>query len=51
VILKEMMLEGTLGILEGQNPRIIEAKLSSFIEEKWQKLRQQSSERKPKAAA
>src|SRR5438477_1783167 len=29
IILKEMMLEGTLGILEGQNPRLIESKLAS----------------------
>src|ERR1043166_2299997 len=28
MIIKEMMLEGTLGILEGQNPRLIEGKLT-----------------------
>ena len=39
IILKEMMLEGTLGILEGQNPRLIEGKLASFLDEKLQKAR------------
>src|SRR6478609_2343622 len=33
MIIKEMMLEGTLGILEGQNPRLIEDKLTSFLDE------------------
>jgi chemotaxis protein MotA len=51
MILKEMMLEGTLGILEGQNPRVIEGKLTSFLEEKYQKLREQTAKSKPKAAA
>lgn len=50
MILKEMMLEGVLGILEGQNPRLIEGKLSSFLDEKYQKMREQSSKSKPKAA-
>jgi chemotaxis protein MotA len=50
IIIKEMMLEGTLGILEGQNPRIIEGKLSSFLEEKLQRLREQSAKTKPRAA-
>jgi chemotaxis protein MotA len=40
MIIKEMMLEGTLGILEGQNPRMIEGKLASFLDEKLQKLRE-----------
>ena len=39
MIIKEMMLEGTLGILEGQNPRLIEGKLTSFLDEKLQKAR------------
>ncbi len=29
------MLEGTLGILEGQNPRLIEGKLTSFLDEEF----------------
>src|SRR5947207_4171498 len=41
MIIKEMMLEGTLGILEGQNPRLIETKLTSFLDEEYQKLREQ----------
>jgi chemotaxis protein MotA len=41
MIIKEMMLEGTLGILEGQNPRLIETKLTSFLDEEYQKLRDQ----------
>ena len=47
MIVKEMMLEGTLGILEGQNPRLIEGKLTSFLDEELQKLR----EKGPKAKA
>src|SRR4051812_28172346 len=39
MIVKEMMLEGTLGILEGQNPRLIEGKLTSFLDEEFQKMR------------
>ena len=39
MIIKEMMLEGTLGILEGQNPRLIEGKLTSFLDERLQKAR------------
>jgi chemotaxis protein MotA len=50
IIVKEMMLEGVLGILEGQNPRIIEGKLVSFLEEKYQKLREQTVKSKPRAA-
>jgi chemotaxis protein MotA len=48
MIIKEMMLEGTLGILEGQNPRLIEGKLTSFLDEELQKLR--GSKEKKKAA-
>src|SRR5258707_12648200 len=53
MLIKEMMLEGTLGILEGQNPRLIEGKLTSFLDEQYQKLRQQdaASKSKRKAAA
>ena len=52
MIIKEMMLEGTLGILEGQNPRLIETKLTSFLDEEYQVLReQQGSKAKKKAAA
>jgi len=47
MLVKEMMLEGTLGILEGQNPRLIEGKLTSFLDEELQKLR----EKAPKAKA
>jgi chemotaxis protein MotA len=52
MIIKEMMLEGTLGILEGQNPRLIETKLTSFLDEEYQKLRQKKeSAEKPKKKA
>ena len=40
MIVKEMMLEGALGILEGQNPRMIEGKLVSFLDEELQMLRE-----------
>lgn len=46
MVLKEMMLEGTLGILEGQNPRLIEGKLTSFLDEQYQKLRAEQVARK-----
>jgi chemotaxis protein MotA len=51
MIVKEMMLEGTLGILEGQNPRLIEGKLTSFLDEAYQKLRQQEATTKTKKKA
>ena len=54
MIIKEMMLEGTLGILEGQNPRLIEGKLTSFLDEAYQKLRAEQAAQKSgskKAAA
>jgi chemotaxis protein MotA len=51
MILKEMMLEGTLGILEGQNPRLIEGKLTSFLDEELQKLRAEQTGPKTKKAA
>lgn len=50
MILKEMMLEGTLGILEGQNPRLIEGKLASFLDEETQREREASAAAKKKAA-
>ncbi|OLE88256.1 MAG: motility protein A [Acidobacteria bacterium 13_1_20CM_2_55_15] len=43
IIVKEMMLEGTLGILEGQNPRLIEGRLTSFLDGEYQKLREQEA--------
>ena len=46
MIIKEMMLEGTLGILEGQNPRLIEGKLTSFLDEELQQLRGQAAGKK-----
>jgi chemotaxis protein MotA len=46
MIMKEMMLEGTLGILEGQNPRLIEGKLTSFLDEELQKIRESSSKKR-----
>ena len=45
MIVKEMMLEGTLGILEGQNPRLIEGKLVSFLDEGLQQMREKNSEK------
>jgi chemotaxis protein MotA len=50
MIIKEMMLEGTIGILEGQNPRIIEGKLASFFDEKFQRLREQKMITRKRAA-
>ena len=46
MIIKEMMLEGTLGILEGQNPRLIEGKLTSFLDESLQKDREEAGKKK-----
>ena len=51
MIVKEMMLEGVLGILEGQNPRLIEGKLTSFLDEEYQKLRIAQAASKGKKAA
>ena len=51
MIIKEMMLEGTLGILEGQNPRLIEGKLTAFLDEEFQKLRQEQAASKSKKKA
>src|SRR3989475_3513210 len=49
MIVKEMMLEGTLGILEGQNPRLIEGKLTAFLEKESQQLRAEQAGTKGKA--
>src|SRR5207248_5113665 len=51
MIIKEMMHEGTLGILEGQNPRLIEGRLTSFLDGEYQKLRQQEAALKSKKKA
>ena len=51
MIIKEMMLEGTLGILEGQNPRLIEDKLTAFLDEQFQRLRYQSESARSKHRA
>ena len=45
MIIKEMMLEGALGILEGQNPRLIEGKLTSFLDDELQILREKNSKK------
>jgi chemotaxis protein MotA len=49
MVVKEMMLEGTLGILEGQNPRLIEGKLTAFLDEEMQQLRAAQAGAKGKA--
>ena len=46
MILKEMMLEGVIGMLEGQNPRLLESKLMAFLEEKDQKIRRKAAKGK-----
>src|SRR3989440_11156908 len=51
MIIKEMMLEGTLGILEGQNPRLIEGKLTSFLDEEYQKIRAEQTSKGAKRQA
>jgi len=40
---REMMLEGVISILEGINPRMLEVKLSGFLEEKEQDAREQAA--------
>ena len=40
---REMMLEGVISILEGINPRMLEVKLSGFLEERDQELREQAA--------
>src|SRR5437879_11906232 len=43
IIVKEMKFEGTLGIVEGQNTRLIEGRLTSFLDGEYQKLREQEA--------
>jgi chemotaxis protein MotA len=40
---REMMLEGVISILEGINPRMLEEKLSGFLEEREQETREQAA--------
>jgi chemotaxis protein MotA len=40
---REMMLEGVISILEGINPRMLEVKLSGFLEERDQATREQAA--------
>jgi chemotaxis protein MotA len=40
---REMMLEGVISILEGINPRMLEVKLSGFLEEREQDAREQAA--------
>jgi chemotaxis protein MotA len=40
---REMMLEGVISILEGINPRMLEVKLSGFLEEREQPLKEQAA--------
>jgi chemotaxis protein MotA len=40
---REMMLEGVISILEGINPRMLEVKLSGFLEEREQATREQAA--------
>src|SRR5947209_7056409 len=42
-VVKEMMLEGVICILEGMSPRMIEGKLTSFLDEEYQRLREQEA--------
>src|SRR5437879_1020354 len=51
MIVKEMMLEGTLGILEGHNPRLIEDRLTSFLDEEYKKLREREAALKSRKKA
>ena len=37
MVLREMMMYGALAIQEGQNPKLIEEKLSAFLREKGRK--------------
>jgi chemotaxis protein MotA len=40
MIIKEMVLEGIVAVSTGENPRLIEEKLTSFLSEKQKSLRQ-----------
>jgi len=39
MIVKEMILEGVVAVATGENPRLIEEKLISFLSEKQKSLR------------
>jgi chemotaxis protein MotA len=40
---REMMLEGVISILEGINPRMLEVKLSGFLDESEQESREKAA--------
>ena len=40
---REMMLEGVISILEGTNPRMLEVKLSGFLDEREQENPEQAA--------
>jgi chemotaxis protein MotA len=50
-LIREMMLEGVISILEGMNPRMIETKLFSFLAENSPELKEKTVENEEKAAA
>jgi len=50
-ILKEMTLEGIVGIVEGLNPTLIRMKLEAFNQEKVEPKKEKEKEKKDKAAA
>jgi len=43
MIIKEMILEGVVAVSTGENPRLIEEKLNSFLSEKQKQSRQAES--------
>ncbi|MFB3901902.1 MAG: flagellar motor protein [Acidobacteriota bacterium] len=49
-ILRQLMLEGVISILEGMNPRLIETKLRAFLDEQSQDRTEPSSEEESEAA-
>jgi len=51
LITKEIMLVGVIGILEGENPRLIEDKLSSYLTRSEQEEAQKNDESAQKKAA
>ncbi len=50
IVLKEMILEGVISILEGVNPRLIEDKLRSFFSSETKKPEPAKEEKQEKAA-
>jgi chemotaxis protein MotA len=40
---REMMLEGVISILEGMNPRMLEVKLSGFLNEAQKKEKERAA--------